>query len=218
MKRFAVLLLLALACPLALAAEDIGKVNGSIHTEANGVYGNLDTVNGSIHLASGVQAGTVKTVNGSISADDNAQARSMETVNGGIHAGRGLALSEGVTTVNGDIFIDHGSHVGADVETVNGAIGLVGAEVGRNVETANGDITVGVGSHVKGGIKVLRPSFNLSMTAPHKPRIIIGPNAVVDGALTFEREVTLYVHDSATIGKVNGATIISFSAETAPRD
>jgi hypothetical protein len=51
-----------------------------------------------------------------------------------------------------------------------------------------------------------------------KPRIVIGPNAVVDGDLVFEREVTLYVHSSARIGKVTGATAIPFDTPRAPRD
>src|SRR3546814_8253871 len=51
-----------------------------------------------------------------------------------------------------------------------------------------------------------------------KPRIVIGPNAVVEGDLVFEREVTLYVHSSARIGKVTGATPIAFDTPRAPRD
>ena len=34
------------------------------------------------------------------------------------------------------------------------------------------------------------------------PRIVIGPDAVVDGALVFERDVVLFVHDTARIGAV----------------
>src|SRR5690606_8831 len=105
---------------------------------------------------------------------------------------------------------DQGGRVAGGVETVNGSIGLVGTEVGDDVETVNGDITIGIGSHVKGGVKVKKPSFNLSLTPPRKPRIVIGPNAVVDGPLVFEREVTLYVHASATIGTVSGASVLRF--------
>ena len=49
------------------------------------------------------------------------------------------------------------------------------------------------------------------------PRIVIGPNAVVDGPLVFEREVTLYVHDSARIGKVTGAIAVRYSSPTPPK-
>lgn len=217
MKRLFLLLALSASTPLVLAADDISKVNGSIHTDANTTYGDLDTVNGSIQLASGVQVRGVETVNGSIQIADNVQARTIETVNGGIRAGRNLVLGRGLETVNGSIYVDRGSRIGGDVETVNGSIGLVGTQVDGDIETVNGDITVGIDSHVKGGIKVNRPSFNISLTAPRKPRIVIGPNAVVDGALVFEREVTLYVHDSARIGPVSGATMQRFSSETAPR-
>src|SRR5690606_12987803 len=126
MSRFLLLLALGLTCPLAMASDDISKVNGSIRTESGTAYRDLDTVNGSIHLAKGVQARGVETVNGSINVDDNVQARSLETVNGAIRAGRGLVLSGGVETVNGSIFIDQGGRVGGGVETVNGGIGLVG--------------------------------------------------------------------------------------------
>lgn len=217
MKRLFLLLALSASTPLVLAADSISKVNGSIHTTANGSYGDLDTVNGSIQLASGVQVRGVETVNGSIRVDDNVQARAIETVNGGIRAGRNLVLEKGLETVNGGIFVDRGSRIGGSVETVNGAIGVVGTQIAGDIETVNGDITVGIDSHVKGGIKVSRPSFNISLTAPRKPRIVIGPNAVVEGTLLFEREVTLYVHDSARIGPVSGATVQRFSGETAPR-
>jgi len=51
-----------------------------------------------------------------------------------------------------------------------------------------------------------------------KPRIIIGPNAVVEGELKFEREVTLYVHETARTGKITGATATSYSGTRAPRE
>ena len=50
------------------------------------------------------------------------------------------------------------------------------------------------------------------------PRIIIGPNAVVEGPLVFERPVVLYVHKTAKIGPVTGATAQSFDGDTAPKE
>ncbi len=217
MKRLFLLLLLSTTTPLAMAAEDISKVNGSIQTQAGTTYGDLETVNGSIQLAAGVQANSVETVNGSVRIEDNVQAHSIETVNGAIRGGRNLVLTHGLDTVNGGIYVDRGSRIGGDIETVNGSIGLVAVQLGGDIETVNGDITVGIDSVVKGGIKVNRPSFGISLTAPRKPRIVIGPNAVVEGQLVFEREVTLLVHDSAKIGPVTGATPQRFDSETAPR-
>ena len=217
MKRLFLLLLLSASAPLALAADDISKVNGSIQTQAGNTYGDLETVNGSIQLAAGVQANSVETVNGSVRTEDNVQAHSIETVNGGIRGGRNLVLTHGLDTVNGGIYVDRGSRIGGNIETVNGSIGLVAAQLGGDIETVNGDITVGIDSVVKGGIKVNRPSFGISLTAPRKPRVVIGPNAVVEGPLVFEREVVLLVHDSARIGPVTGATPQRFDSETAPR-
>lgn len=217
MKRLFLLLMLSASAPLALAADDISKVNGSIQTQAGNTYGDLETVNGSIQLASGVQANSVETVNGSVRTDDNVQAHSIETVNGGIHGGRNLVLTHGLDTVNGGIYVDRGSRIGGSIETVNGSIGLVAVQLAGDIETVNGDITVGIDSVVRGGIKVNRPSFGISLTAPRKPRIVIGPNAVVEGPLVFEREVVLLVHDSAKIGPVTGATPQRFDSETAPR-
>ena len=217
MKRLFLLLLLSANAPLALASDDISKVNGSIQTQSNTTYGDLDTVNGSIQLASNVQARGVETVNGGVRTEDNVQARNIETVNGAIRAGRNLVISRGLVTVNGGIYVDRGGRIGGGVETVNGSIGLVATQVDGDIETVNGDITVGIDSVVKGGIKVNRPSFGISLTAPRKPRIVIGPNAVVEGSLVFEREVVLLVHDSAKIGPVTGATPQRFDSETAPR-
>ena len=126
-----------------------------------------------------------------------------------------------ITTVNGSVFADHGDRLSKDVETVNGAIGLVDTDLGGGIETVSGDITVGVGSHVKGGIRVEKPNqhgFSLHFGKQRPPRIVIGPNAVVDGALVFEREVTLYVHDSARIGQVTGATAKRYSGATPPAE
>ena len=47
---------------------------------------------------------------------------------------------------------------------------------------------------------------------------MIGPGAVVEGPLVFEREVKLYVHASARTGSVRGATAQRYDTPTAPRD
>jgi hypothetical protein len=38
----------------------------------------------------------------------------------------------------------------------------------------------------------------------------------VNGPMVFKREVKLYVHTSATIGDVRGATAVRFDGEDAP--
>jgi hypothetical protein len=76
---------------------------------------------------------------------------------------------------------------------------------------------VGIGSHVHGGIHVEKPGPSwISLHKNKPPRIIIGPNAQVDGPLVFEREVVLYVHTTAKVGSITGAKAIPFSTDTAP--
>lgn len=58
---------------------------------------------------------------------------------------------------------------------------------------------------MQGGIKVEKPT-GINLGKQRVPRIVIGPRATVNGELRFEREVELFVHTSAKIGRVTGAT------------
>ena len=135
------------------------------------------------------------------------------------NTGTGLRASDDVDSVSGSIFIERGGHVDGDVSTVSGGIGLVGTEVTGNVGTVSGDITVGVGSYVHGDVRVRKSSGTswIRIGTSRTPRIVIGPDAVVDGDLDFEHEVRLYVHESARTGAITGATPIPFSTARAPR-
>lgn len=218
--RIALATSLALCAPLAFAQAGIDKVNGSITAQAGQAYGDLETVNGSINIGAGATTGDASTVNGSIKVADNARVDGLETVNGSIRAGTSLQARGDIETVNGSVFLDRGGRA-TSVTTVNGAIGLVATELSSGIETVNGDITVGANSHVRGGIKVEKASGSwlpLNMGKRKPPRIIVGPNAVVDGPLVFEREVKLYVHDSARVGAVTGATAMRYSGDRAPAD
>ena len=216
--RTALFLAMALSVGPAFAAEDVSKVNGSITAEAGQTYGDLETVNGSIRIGGGATTDKASTVNGSISVDDKAITSGLETVNGGIKVGREVTVNGGVETVNGSIFVDRGGKVKDGVATVNGAIGLVATQVGGDIETVRGDVTIGVDSHVRGGLRVQKSQGMFNIEPKRDPRIIIGPNAVVEGTLVFERPVKLYVHRSAKIGAVTGATAQSFDGPTAPKD
>ncbi len=209
--------LLLLAAP-AFAQEDIDKVNGAIAVAAGQQYGDLSTVNGGIEVGTDAQAAAVSTVNGAITLGDRARVRSIDVVNGSVRLGRDAGVERDVKTVNGSVFADRGSRIGGDVTTVNGSIGLVGTRLEGNVETVNGDITVGIGSRMQGGIRVHAASSWFQITPRRKLRIVVGPDAVVEGASTFDREVVLYVHTSAHMGPVTGAVAQSFDTPTAPKD
>lgn len=221
MSRIRLVLATAVAFAIApaFAGQDIDKINGSITAEASQTYGDLETVNGSIRVEANARIENAETVNGSIHAADNVHTQSLSTVNGSIRVGTQAQIDGGVETVNGSVFVDRGSRIARNVETVNGAIGLVDSDLGGGIETVNGDITVGAGSHVQGGIHVEKPGTQWIQIGKRKPpRIVIGANAQVDGPLVFEREVTLYVHRTAKIGKVSGATAVRYDGDRAPKD
>lgn len=220
MRQFSLPLLFALLLPVgpAWALEDVSKVNGSIKVEAGQAFGDLETVNGSIRVGAGATTHSVETVNGGIDIEEGARTGSVSTVNGKISLGPRVTAGGTVETVNGSIFVDRGGQIEGGVETVNGGIGLVETRVRNSIKTVNGDITVGIGSQVEGGIHIEKPNFSISLNAPRKPRVIIGPKASVAGELKFEREVVLYVHRTATIGPVNGAEPIPYDTDTAPQD
>ena len=215
--RHIVLIAVLAATPIAFAkGPDIDKVNGAIRTEANAEYGDLETVNGSVSIETGVRADSASTVNGGIEVEDKATVGSLETVNGEIEIGEAVEVEKDAATVNGAIDIERGSRVHGKVETVNGRIDMVGAEIGNGIATVNGDITIGADSIVRGGILVEKPNsswFNWGGGNQRVPRVVIGPNATVEGKLVFEREVQLFVHDTAKIGAVTGATATKFSGE-----
>jgi hypothetical protein len=216
--RTALFLTLALSIGSAMAAEDVSKVNGSITAEPGQTYGDLETVNGSIRIGGGATTDNAGTVNGSIAVGDKAVTGDLETVNGSIKLERDVTVNGGVQTVNGSIFIDRGGKLKGDVETVNGAIGLVATQVGGGIETVRGNVTVGIDSHVRGGLAVRKSQGMFNMEPKRDPVIIIGPNAVVEGPLVFERPVTLYVHRTAKTGTVTGATAKTFDGPTAPKE
>jgi hypothetical protein len=222
-------LALALALVLSTAAlahePDEGKsrsrVMGGLNAESGEVVGDLETVNGGISVDDKARTGSLTTVNGGIDIEDDAVVEEATTVNGGIDVGERVRVDHDLETVNGGIRVDFNSKVGGDVTTVNGAITLRQTEVGGALRLVNGDITVGAKSHVRGGILVQKNKgiqIGWGSNKPKVPRVIIGPNAIVDGELRFERKVDLYVHTTAKIGTVIGATPVAYTDKIPPRD
>jgi DUF4097 and DUF4098 domain-containing protein YvlB len=216
MTRLALSLLLALGLAGVACASnddlDIDKVNGSIRVPDNATVGKLTTVNGSIHIGANSHVKSTETVNGGIDVETGATVDSLETVNGGIHMSDKVRVAKTVETVNGSITLGSGTDVAGHASTVNGGIKLDNAHIGGGIETVSGDITIGANSKVEGGLLV-NEDHSWFHVSSRKPRIVIGPHAIVQGKLTFKREVELYVSDSATIGTVEGATPTKFSGD-----
>ncbi len=214
-RPFASLFILAFALSGAtIASEDISKVNGSVEVAAGEKAGDVSTVNGAVRIRDGATVAKADTVNGAVEMGDNATATALSTVNGGVTVGRKSRVTSTLETVNGSIRLAPGAEVAGHLSNVNGAISLDAAHVAGGVETVGGDITVGANSRVEGGILVKKPNSGWFHFGNDKiPNIVIGPGAVVQGTLDFEREVTLHVSDRATVGAIKGATAVKFSGD-----
>ncbi len=193
---------------IADGAESKGasSVNGSITVGDNAtVTGRLSTVNGAIRVGEDASIEDASTVNGSLRISNNTKSEDLETVNGGIRIGEQVVVDGEVTAVNGKISLAMGSSVANSLSNVNGDISLTGSTVGRDVSTVNGDVSVMEGAVIKGDLTVEKPHgfFNGNQNSK-KPTIIIGPGSRVEGVIKLEREVKLYISDSAEVGGVEG--------------
>ena len=190
------------------AGEEAGgatSVNGSISVGADAVVtGNLKTVNGTIRVDAGAQIEKASTVNGGLRISDNVRSENLSTVNGSVKIGEGVSVDGDVAAVNGRITLERGTNVSEGIGNVNGQIELSGATVGGNVETVSGDIELADQSIVRGDIIVEKPSgWSWGKDKRRKPRIVIGPGSRVDGEIHVEREVELFISESAQVGGVS---------------
>jgi len=193
---------------VAAGSESDGEssVNGSITVgEGAVVSGSLGTVNGAVRVGDNAQVKSVETVNGSLTIGSDVKSGELSTVNGAIEVGAETNVDGAIETVNGKISLDTGSSVSGSVENVNGSISLVGSEIGGNLTTVNGDIDLSDASAIKGDIIVEKPGgWNFSITKSRIPEITIGPGSRVDGKIRLEREVKLFISDTAKVGGVEG--------------
>ncbi len=181
------------------------SVNGSISVGAGAVIdGSLSTVNGSIRVDENVSLEDAETVNGTIRIASGSSADNISSVNGAVRLGENVRVGGEIEVVNGRISLDPGTTVSDGVSNVNGEIMLTGAEVGGDLATVNGDVTLNDGSTVRGDLLVEKPGGWGWGKDRRKPTVIIGRDSRVLGRLVLEREVELYIHDSAEVGGVTG--------------
>ena len=150
-----------------------------------------------------------------------ALAACVSGVNGSVDVAAGTSVSDDVEAVNGDLNLATGSAVNGSLTNVNNHITVDGAHVGQGITTVNGDIDVTGNAVVDGGIKVKKPNdnglFGIHFSSDHIPRITIGAGATVNGPLTFERPVKLYISDQAHVaGPITGAEAVKFSGAAPP--
>ena len=187
-------------------ADGASSVNGSVTVgEGATVTGDVETVNGTIRVRSTAIVEDVSTVNGSVKIADNVQADSLSTVNGSVSVGAGSSIRRNMEAVNGRLSVENGATIGGSVENVNGEVDIDGASIEKDISTVNGDIQLKNGAHVMGDIIVNKPSgWGWNNNKKRKPKIILGRNARVDGTIVAEREVEIYMHETAELGGVSG--------------
>ena len=182
----------------------------TIGRNADASDSNFRTMNGRITIKDGARVSDCATVNGPVNVGEGAEAGDLKTVNGDLDLGRDARVKGSIKLVNGSVRLNKGSSVSGDIGTVNGRIELVTAEVGGDLSNVNGGMLVTAGSLVHGGIRI-RDADGDPMGKP--PRIVIGPGSEVRGELQFERDVELFIHETAHIGPVSGATAVSFAGD-----
>ena len=204
------------ACQPAGDGTETSKVMGNIEVAAGEHTGDVSTVNGSIRIRENALVATAVTVNGSIDLASHASAAELKTVNGSIRLGQGARVSGAVNSVNGELSLAEGAEVGGQLGNVNGPIRVAAAHVGGGLDAVSGGIELGPDAQVDGGIHVHKDNGALNWGGGNVPRIVVGPGSRVGGTLNFERKVLLYVSDKATIGPVQGATVVKYSGERPP--
>jgi predicted acyltransferase (DUF342 family) len=194
---------------------DVSLVNGriTIGRECT-VTGTLTSVNGGITVGDGSEVGGVENVNGSIDLGDDVTVNGpLESVNGRISGGSGTRVDGDIESVNGRIDLAEASEVTGTIDSVNGRIELTGVRA-AGIRTADSPIELWAGTHITGPLTVRKSSGVVNFGSDSRIRIVIGRDSRVDGPLTFEKPVELYVHDTATVGTIEGAEPIAFSGDT----
>ena len=186
-------------------SDGASTVNGKVTVGAGAtVTGEVSSVNGSIRIEEGATVADAETVNGGLRVADKVRSRNLSTVNGSIEVARDVVVDGMVEAVNGRITVGGGSKVAQSLGNVNGDIELEGSEIGGDVSTINGDIELAEGAVVMGDVVVEKPN-DWNNNSKRTPRVVIGPGSRVEGVLRLEREVKLYISESAEVGGVEGA-------------
>ncbi len=192
-------------------SDGASSVNGSVTVGAGAVVtGTLKTVNGKVRIAEDARIERASTVNGSLSVGENVRAEDLSTVNGSISVGEKSTVSGAVEAVNGRITVEQGASVGQNVGNVNGDIRLEGSEVGGDVNTVSGDVDLSDGAVVRGNLLIEKPSmWSWGEKKSRMPTVTIGPGSRVEGKIILEREVKLYISETAEVGGVEGEMSMS---------
>jgi DUF4097 and DUF4098 domain-containing protein YvlB len=197
--------------PAGATVAEASSVNGSVTVgEGASVTGEASTVNGAVRIAENATIADVSTVNGSLSIASGVKTENVGTVNGAIRIGENATINGWIEAVNGSINVARGGAVAGNVSNVNGSIELEASEVAGDVVTVSGDISLTDGAVLRGDVVVEKSGgWGWGRKSDRVPKIVVGPGSRVLGTIRLEREVKLYVSDTAEVGGVEGALSMS---------
>lgn len=185
-------------------------VNGSITIGRSAIVdGGLETVNGSITVHEDARIRDAETVNGSVRLGTGVAADDVSSVNGTIRLGDNVTLEGEISVVNGKIATGTGTRIARSVSNVNGEMQIEGTDIGGDLTTVNGDVWLMNGTILRGDLTVEKPGGWNWGRDRRKPRVVIGPGSQVLGRIHFEREVELFLSDTATVGDITGETTLA---------
>lgn len=226
MIRKSIVMVLALGTAITLGcnrAPDLSaahefstsKVLGSIDIPSGEHTGDVSTVNGGVHIGSDAIVGHAHSVNGNVRLDSRATATDAGTINGSVDVRDGARVTGNVHTINGSMHVSDAADVSGTVSNVNGSIRIAAAHVGGSIDTTNGNIDLGPNAHIDGNVVMHANNGRLDSDS-NIPHVVVERGTVVKGTLRFERPVRLYVSDRASIGTVQGASVVRFSGDGPP--
>jgi DUF4097 and DUF4098 domain-containing protein YvlB len=194
--------------PAGARSGGAATINGRIAVGAGAVVeGDLRSVNGRIEIGSDARVRDLNTVNGSLRLADGATATSVIGVNARLDLGERVEVAGDVATVNGAINVGGSSVLHRHVIAVNGDILLRGVRVAGAVRNQLGDLRLLDGTQVEGDVVLEMPDHSGEAWTS---TVVIGVGVQVRGTLRAERPIKLYIHPTAKVASVEGATPQSY--------
>lgn len=215
-------------------ARRLSSVNGDIATGAEARIASAESKNGSIRLGTSTTvSGLVKTLNGAIALSESVEVGGdLSVQNGEIRIARGARIRGSVRADTGEL-VAEGAEIGGSVAVGSGSLKLRSTRVGGDVlvHTADvelldgtivaGDLKLGKASGMSGGTQVSVPGMSISVggLGMAASRVVIGPRSEVRGRiLGADLTTEIWVHETARVGRSEGASMKRYSGSTPPGD
>jgi len=175
--------------------------------------GAIDVGSGNVRLGSGVHTRRIDTGSGNVKGGAGAQIEGdIDTGSGSVNLGVGSKVGK-IDTGSGDVSLEAVA-VSGTINTGSGDIDLVDTAVSGSLETSRGNIELEGNTHINGDLIVRKDICSGFCNDDAEPsKIVIGASVRVQGEVKIERDVELWVHQNAQIGRVTGAEVKRFSGE-----